>query len=78
VTAVVQELRTAGYADAGRSKLGWVSALVALDRHDLDPATIEETSARRAEGREDIQAMRGERLAGLPLARCCGVRKRLT
>ncbi len=78
VTAVVQELRTAElYKTPGVSEtLDWVSALVALDRHDLDPATIEETLGVVLKAREDIEAMKGERLTGL-LSRAMlhGVRK---
>jgi MoxR-like ATPase len=67
VTAVVQELRTAElYKTPGVSEtLDWVSALVALDRDELDPATIEETLGVVLKAREDIEAMRGERLTGL-------------
>jgi MoxR-like ATPase len=67
VTAVVQELRTAElYKTPGVSEtLDWVSALVALDRHELDPATIEETLGVVLKAREDIEAMKGERLTGL-------------
>ena len=78
VTAVVQELRTAElYKTPGVSEtLDWVSALVALDRHELDPATIEETLGVVLKAREDIEAMKGERLTGL-LSRAMlhGVRK---
>ncbi|MCC7035053.1 MAG: MoxR family ATPase [Acidobacteria bacterium] len=78
VTAVVQELRTAElYKTPGVSEtLDWVSALVALDRHELDPTTIEETLGVVLKAREDIEAMKGERLTGL-LSRAIlhGVRK---
>ena len=78
VTAVVQELRTVElYKTPGVSEtLDWVAALVALDRHALDPATIEDTLGVVLKAREDIEAMRGERLTGL-LARAMlhGVRQ---
>jgi MoxR-like ATPase len=67
VTAIVQELRTAElYKSPGVSEtLDWVAALVALDRRTLDPATIEDTLGVVLKSREDIEAMRGERLQGL-------------
>ena len=78
VTAVVQELRTAElYKAPGVSEtLDWVAALVALDRTALDPATIEETLGVVLKAREDIEAMKGERLQGI-LARAMlqGVRR---
>ncbi len=78
VTAVVQELRTTElYKAPGVSEtLDWVAALVALDRTALDPATIEDTLGVVLKAREDIEAMKGERLQGL-LARAMlqGVRQ---
>ena len=78
VTAVVQELRTAElYKAPGISEtLDWVAALVALDRTALDPATIDDTLGVVLKAREDIEAMKGERLQGL-LARAMlqGVRR---
>jgi MoxR-like ATPase len=67
VTAFVQELRTTElYKAAGVSEtLDWVAALVALDRRELDPATIEQTLGIVLKNQEDIQAMRGERIAAL-------------
>lgn len=67
VTSVVQELRTAElYKSPGVSEtLDWVAALVALDRTALDPATIEETLGVVLKAREDIEAMKGERLQGI-------------
>jgi MoxR-like ATPase len=67
VTLVVQELRTAElYKSPGVSEtLDWVAALVALDRTALDPATIEETLGVVLKAREDIEAMKGERLQGI-------------
>lgn len=67
VTAIVQELRTADlYKSPGVSEtLDWVSALVALEKQTLDPATIEETLGVVLKSREDLEAMRGDRLQGL-------------
>jgi MoxR-like ATPase len=67
VTALVQELRTAElYKSPGISEtLDWTAALVALDRTALDPVTIEQTLGVVLKAREDIEAMRGDRLQGL-------------
>jgi MoxR-like ATPase len=67
VTAFVQELRAADlYKAAGISEtLDWIAALVALDRQELDPATIEQTLGIVLKNREDIHAMRGERISAL-------------
>ena len=67
VTAFVQELRTADlYKAAGISEtLDWVAALIALDRTELDPATIDQTLGLLLKNQEDIQAIRGERVSEL-------------
>jgi MoxR-like ATPase len=67
VTAFVQQLRTVElYKTAGISEtLDWIAALVALDRQELDPATIEETLGILLKNHEDIEAMRGGRIADL-------------
>jgi MoxR-like ATPase len=67
VTAFVQELRTTElYKTAGVSEtLDWMAALVALDRTELDAATIEQTLGILLKNQEDIQAVRGERLTTL-------------
>ena len=67
VTAFVQELRTADlYKAAGISEtLDWVAALIALDRTELDPATIDQTLGLLLKNQEDIQAVRGERVSEL-------------
>jgi MoxR-like ATPase len=67
VTALVQELRTTElYKSPGISEtLDWTAALVALNRTALDPATIEQTLGVVLKAREDIEAMRGDRLQGL-------------
>ena len=67
VTAFIQELRTAElYKAAGVSEtLDWVAALVALDRRELDPATIDQTLGILLKNQEDILAVRGERVADL-------------
>jgi MoxR-like ATPase len=67
VTAFVQELRSAElYKVAGVSEtLDWMAALVALDRAELDPATIEQTLGILLKNHEDIETMRGERIPSL-------------
>ena len=67
VTAVVQELRKQElYKLPGVSEtLDWVSALVALDRDTLDAAAADDTLGVLLKAREDIDAMRGTRLAEL-------------
>ena len=39
--------------------LDWVAELAALDRTELDPATIEQTLGILLKNHEDIEAMRG-------------------
>jgi len=67
VTAVVQEVRRQElYKLPGVSEtLDWVSALVALDRDTLDAAAADDTLGVLLKAREDIDAMRGTRLAEL-------------
>ncbi len=67
VTALVQQLRAMDlYKVPGVSEtLDWVDALVALDRRDLDAAIAEETLGVVLKAREDLEAVRGERLAAL-------------
>ena len=66
-TAVVQELRSAElYKTPGVSEtLDWVAALVALDRDAVDLDAIEDTLGVLLKAREDVEAMRGERLSAL-------------
>ncbi len=67
VTAFVQELRTADlYKAAGVSEsLHWTAALVALNCQELDPAIIDDTLGILLKYREDVQAVRGERVRAL-------------
>ena len=67
VAAYVQELRTAElYKTTGVSEtLDWVAALVALDRDELDPGTIDETLGVLLKNQDDIQAVRGERVQAM-------------
>jgi MoxR-like ATPase len=67
VTALVQELRTAElYKTPGISEtLDWVAALVALDRDAVDTDAIEDTLGVLLKSREDVEAMRGERLSAV-------------
>jgi MoxR-like ATPase len=67
LTALVQELRTMElYKLPGVSEtLDWAAALAALDRDTLDPDVIEATLGVALKSKEDIDAVRGEVLAGL-------------
>ena len=67
VTRFVQELRTAElYKVSGVSEtLDWIAALVALDRRELDAATIDETLGLVLKTQEDLEAIRGERAQAL-------------
>jgi len=67
VTAFVQELRTAElYKMAGVSEtLDWIAALVALDSAELEPAAIDQTLGMLLKNREDMEALRGERISDL-------------
>lgn len=67
VTALVQQLRGLElYKVPGISEtLDWVAALVALDREALDGAVVEETLGVALKAREDLDAVRGDALAGL-------------
>ena len=64
VTGFVQELRRAElYKVTGVSEtLDWVAALVALDKRELDAATIERTLGIVLKTQEDMQSMRGDRI----------------
>ena len=64
VAAFVQELRRAElYKVAGVSEtLDWVTALVALDKRELDAETIDQTLGIVLKNQEDIQSVRGERV----------------
>ena len=64
VTGFIQELRQAElYKLVGVSEtLDWISALVALDKQELDTDTIEQTLGIVLKNQEDIQAIRGERV----------------
>lgn len=67
VTAVVQALRVEElYKVPGVSEtLDWVSALVALDRHALDPEAVAETMGVVLKSKDDLDALKGERLAAV-------------
>jgi MoxR-like ATPase len=67
VTAVVQAMRGLElYKVPGVSEtLDWVRALVVLDRQALDAAAVEQTLGVVLKAKDDIDAVRGERLAGL-------------
>ena len=77
VTGFVQELRRAElYKVTGVSEtLDWVAALVALDKRELDAATIERTLGIVLKTQEDMQNMRGDRIQDmLNRARAPGAR----
>jgi MoxR-like ATPase len=67
VTAFVQELRGVElYKAAGVSEtLDWAAALVALDREALDDGVVEQTLGVLLKHREDIAAVKGERVQAL-------------
>src|SRR5688500_13097494 len=67
VTTLVQQLRGLElYKVPGVSEtLDWVAALVALDRQTLDPDSVEQTRGVVLKAKEDIDAVKGEPLAGL-------------
>jgi MoxR-like ATPase len=67
VTSLVQDLRGVElYKVPGVSEtLDWVAALAALDRGALDPQAVEDTLGVVLKSREDLEAVRGETLAGL-------------
>ena len=67
VTAFVQLLREADlHRVAGISEtLDWVAALVALNQERLDPQIVEQTLGILVKDHEDIESLRGERVAAL-------------
>src|SRR5688500_1951551 len=67
VTAIVQGLRALQlYKVPGVSEtLDWARALVALDRQALNPDAVEQTLGVVLKAKDDIDAIRGERLAGI-------------
>jgi MoxR-like ATPase len=67
VTALVQELRRMElYKVPGVSEtLDWVAALIALEGDGLDTTALEHTLGVVLKAREDIDAVRGERLGAL-------------
>lgn len=67
VTAVVQSLRLEDlYKVPGVSEtLDWVAALVALDRHTLDPEAVADTLGVVLKSKDDLDALKGDRLAAV-------------
>lgn len=67
VTAVVQALRREEiYKVPGVSEtLDWASALVALDRHALDPEAAAETMGVVLKSKDDLDVLKGVRLAAV-------------
>lgn len=67
VTMLVEGLRGEElYKVPGVSEtIDWVTALAALDRQSLDPETVSMTLGVALKAKEDIEAIRGEKLVGL-------------
>ena len=67
VAAFVQQLRGVElYKVPGLSEtLDWAAALAALDRQALDSSAVEDTLGVLLKAKEDLESIRGERLAGL-------------
>jgi MoxR-like ATPase len=67
VTTIVQELRGLElYKVPGVSEtLDWTRALMALDRQALNPDAVEQTLGVVLKAKDDIDVVRGERLAGI-------------
>jgi MoxR-like ATPase len=67
VTAFVQRLRSSDlHRVAGISEtLDWVAALVALGQERLDPQVVDQTLGILVKDPEDIESLRGERVAAL-------------
>jgi len=67
ITALVQSLRREElYKLPGVSEtIDWVTALVALDRQALDPDAVSQTLGIVLKTKEDLESVRGEKLAGL-------------
>ena len=67
ITTLVQSLRREElYKLPGVSEtIDWVTALVALDRQALDPDAVSQTLGIVLKTKEDLESVRGEKLAGL-------------
>jgi MoxR-like ATPase len=67
LTTLVQSLRREElYKVPGVSEtIDWVTALVALDRQSLDPDVVSDTLGVVLKAREDLETIRGEKLAAL-------------
>jgi MoxR-like ATPase len=67
VTTLVEGLRREDlYKVPGVSEtIDWVTALATLDRESLDPDTVTMTLGVALKAKEDLEAIRGEKLAGL-------------
>ena len=67
ITTLVQSLRRQElYKVPGVSEtIDWVTALVALDRQALDPDAVNETLGIVLKTKEDLESVRGEKLASL-------------
>ena len=67
ITTLVQSLRRQElYKVPGVSEtIDWVTALVALDRQAIDPDAVSQTLGIVLKTKEDLESMRGDKLAGL-------------
>ena len=67
ITTLVQSLRRQElYKVPGVSEtIDWVTALVALDRQALDPDAINQTLGIVLKTKEDLESVRGEKIASL-------------
>ncbi|HEY1306044.1 MAG TPA: MoxR family ATPase [Vicinamibacterales bacterium] len=76
VTMLVQGLRREElYKVPGVSEtIDWVAALAALDRQSLDPETVTDTLGVVLKAKDDLEAVRGEKLSGLLDRATAGVR----
>ncbi|HKE83124.1 MAG TPA: MoxR family ATPase [Vicinamibacterales bacterium] len=76
VTMLVQGLRREElYKVPGVSEtIDWVAALAALDRQSLDPETVSDTLGVVLKAKDDLEAVRGEKLSGLLDRAMAGVR----
>ena len=76
VTMLVQGLRREElYKLPGVSEtIDWVAALAALDRQSLDPETVTDTLGVVLKAKDDLEAVRGEKLSGLLDRAMAGIR----
>ena len=64
-SAYIPDLVLCSTAKRARETLDWVASLMALDRETPDLDALEQTLGVALKASEDIEAVRGERLAGI-------------